>query len=70
MEISLELILLILPLILIDFGIKIYAIFDVLKPERQVKGMSRNAWIVVLAFISFTWIIYFMIGREDGDIET
>lgn len=70
MNITLEMILLALPLVLIELGVKIYAIVDVLKPGRNTKGLSKQAWIVVLAVISFSWILYFMIGREDGDIET
>lgn len=61
-----ELLPLLLPIVLIDIGFRIFAIVDILKEERQVKGNNKIIWILVVGLVSyFGWIIYFLIGRDD-----
>ncbi len=59
-----ELLPLLLPIVLIDVGFRIFAIIDMIKEERQVKG-NKMIWIFVVALVSFGWVFYFLIGRED-----
>jgi hypothetical protein len=56
---------LLIPIILIDLGFRIYAIIDILKEDQQVKGNNKIVWIVIVGFINFGWVIYFLFGRED-----
>lgn len=59
---------LLLPILLIDFAFKIYAVIDILKEDRRVKGdFSGNkiVWILVSVLINFGWAIYFLFGREE-----
>ena len=53
-----------LPLIIIQFGLMIFAIIDLVRRER-VKG-KKWIWALVILFINTIGpIIYFLAGRED-----
>lgn len=59
---------LLLPILLIDFAFKIYAVIDILKEDRKVKGNfngNKIVWILVSVLINFGWAIYFLFGREE-----
>lgn len=60
-----QIILLLLPLIFVELGMRIYTILDILKDERRVLGNKKIIWILVSGIVTFGWIIYFAIGRED-----
>jgi hypothetical protein len=60
-----QIILLLLPLIFVELGMRIYAILDILKDECHVLGNKKIIWILVSGIVTFGWIIYFAIGRED-----
>jgi len=60
-----ELLPLILPILLIDFGFKIYAFIDILKEDRRVRWDNKIIWIVISIVINFGWIFYFLFGREE-----
>jgi len=60
-----ELVPLLLPIILIDLGFRIYAIIDIIKDERKVRGNNKIIWLLVIALINFGWVVYFLIGRDD-----
>lgn len=61
-----KIILLLAPIILINYGLVIYCIIDILKYDRNVKGGNKLIWILVVALINmFGWIIYLMFGREE-----
>jgi hypothetical protein len=65
MEVILSLLPLLIPLFLLELGFRIYAILDIIKPERRVKGDNKIVWIIVIAAINFGWIFYLLLGRED-----
>ena len=56
---------LVIPLILIDLVFKIYAIVDILKEDRKVKGENKIVWILVAVLINYGWVIYFMFGKDE-----
>ncbi|HEY7846947.1 MAG TPA: PLD nuclease N-terminal domain-containing protein [Candidatus Limnocylindria bacterium] len=57
---------LILPLIVLQLGLLIWALIDLTRPERRVRGDSKLIWALVIIFISFFGpLLYFIIGRED-----
>ncbi len=66
---ALQLLLLLMPIALIELGFKIYAIIDIHKQERKVRHISKIAWTLIVALISFAWIVYLLIGRDDVTIE-
>ena len=54
-----------LPLVAIELGFRIYAIVDILKAERHVRFIPKKIWIGIVAIINFGWVIYLIAGRED-----
>lgn len=56
---------LLIPIILIDLGFRIFAIVDIIKEDRRVKGDNKIIWLLVIALINFGWVIYFFFGRDE-----
>ncbi len=60
-------ILLILPLAVIQIGLLVWGLWDLTRPERVVKGVSKPIWAVIILFISFIGpLLYFLFGREES----
>jgi hypothetical protein len=57
---------LIVPLILLQLGLLAFALYDLTRPERRVRGDNKLIWALVIIFVSlFGPLIYFLIGREE-----
>ncbi len=62
-----QLLLLLTPVILIEVGLIVFALRDLLRPERRVRGSSKLLWGIVIVFISLLGpIIYLAAGREEA----
>ena len=60
-----EIVLLLLPIFLIELGLIVFALRDLLRPERHVRGDSKLMWGLIIVFISLLGpIVYFVVGRE------
>ena len=58
---------LLLPVVLIQLGLMIAALFDLEKEERHVRGGSKLIWALVIVFLNiFGPILYFLAGREES----
>lgn len=67
MEQFIELLPLLLPLVLIQVGLAIYAL-TVLKKTDRVRFDSRLLWVLIIVFANLIGpILFLMIGREDDD---
>jgi len=65
-EIDIQLIALIIPLALVDLGLKVFAIYDLIKTDR-VSSDRKWLWAVIILVINlFGPLLYFLIGRR-GD---
>jgi glucose uptake protein GlcU len=61
-----QILLLVLPIIIIEVGLILFALRDLLKPERRVRGESKLMWGLIIVFISLLGpILYFVIGRSE-----
>ena len=61
-----QIILLLLPIILIELGLIIFALRDLIRPERRVRGDSKLMWGLIILFISlFGPILYLVVGRQE-----
>ncbi len=60
-----ELLPLLLPIILIDLGLKIYAFIDIMKEDRRVRWNNKVIWILICILVNFGWIFYFAFGRDE-----
>jgi len=60
-----------LPLIIVEIALLVYAILDVVKPERIVKGGNKTIWVLIIVFVNFIGpIIYLTVGREGAPWDT
>jgi hypothetical protein len=56
---------LLIPVLIIQFGLMVSAIIDLSKQEKT-RG-PKGVWILVILLINFIGpILYFVIGREEG----
>ncbi|MFL5717714.1 MAG: PLD nuclease N-terminal domain-containing protein [Chloroflexota bacterium] len=61
-----QIVLLLTPIIVIEIGLIIYALRDLLRPERTVRGESKLMWGLVIVFISLLGpILYLTVGRQE-----
>ncbi len=66
-----QLLLLLVPLVILQFGLLVIAVIDLLRDDRQVRGGNKGVWAVVIVFVSMIGpILYFLIGREDRPVDT
>ncbi len=57
---------LLVPIMLIEMGLLIFALLDLLKrPEEQLKG-SKTMWLLIVVLVNIIGpIVYFALGRKD-----
>ncbi len=62
-----ELLLLLTPVIVVELVLIVFALRDLVRPERRVRGNSKLLWGIVIVFISLLGpIIYLAAGREEA----
>ena len=62
-----QLLLLLVPLLLLQLGLLVFAIIDLLRDDRVVRGGNKGLWAVVIVFVNVIGpIIYLLVGRVDG----
>ncbi len=61
-----QILLLLTPVIVIEIGLILYALRDLLRPERTVRGESKLMWGLLICFISLVGpILYLTVGRRE-----
>jgi hypothetical protein len=61
-----QILLLVLPIVVIELGLIIFALRDLLRPERRVRGDSKLMWGLLIVFIGMLGpILYFVVGRQE-----
>jgi hypothetical protein len=62
-----QIIALVAPIVVIQLGLMIAALYDLEKNERRVRGDSKLVWAVVIVFVNVIGpILYFVVGREES----
>jgi ABC-2 type transport system ATP-binding protein len=62
--------LLVVPLVVIYFALLIFAVVDLLRDDRRVRGGNKGVWALIIVFINgFGPIIYFLFGRDERPVE-
>ena len=57
--------LLILPIVILEIALIVFALRDLVRPERSVRGDSKLLWgIVIVLFQLIGPVLYFVVGRE------
>ncbi len=52
------------PLVLVELTIRVFAIFDINRAERRTRGLDKLGWSLIVALVTFAWIVYFLAGRD------
>jgi hypothetical protein len=61
-----QILLLLLPIVVIEIGLIVFALRDLLRPERRVRGESKLMWGLLIVFISLLGpILYLTVGRLE-----
>ena len=65
-----EVVLLLGPLIVIEIALVVWALWDLTRPGRRVRGESRLMWALIILLVSTIGpILYFLVGRQEGTAE-
>ena len=60
----LKLLVLLSPLIIIELGVRIFALVHCVKHKKP--STAKTIWIIAIVLVSlFGWAAYFMFGRDD-----
>ena len=60
---------LLIPIVLLELGLLVWALLDVIRRER-VRGGNKVIWILVIVLINIIGpIVYFIFGREEDSSE-
>ena len=56
-----------IPLVLVQVALIVIGLYDLLRPERRVRGGSKLVWgIVIVIFSMIGPLVYFLFGREEA----
>ena len=56
-----------IPILLIQLGLLVWALYDLTRPTRRVKGDSKVVWALIIIFVNLIGpILYFLVGREEA----
>jgi ABC-2 type transport system ATP-binding protein len=59
--------LIVLPLVLIELGLMLFAVYDLFQEDRRVRGDSKIVWAFVIFFASVIGpLIYLFVGRDES----
>jgi len=62
------LLLLLAPLIVLELGLLVFALVDLLRPGRRVAGGSKLVWALVIVLIGTIGpLLYLVAGRREAD---
>lgn len=62
-----DILLLLIPILVIQVGLVILALRDLLQPDRRVRGDNKLVWGVIIVAVNLIGpIVYFAVGREES----
>src|ERR1035437_4135258 len=64
--------LVLLPILILQVGLMLYALYDLFQEDRRVRGDSKIMWALIIAFVNLLGpLLYFFVGRDDSrGVET
>lgn len=64
------LLLLVIPLVVLQVGLLVAAVVDLLPADRHVRGGSKGVWAMIIVFVNVIGpILYFLVGRVDTPVH-
>ena len=65
-----QLLLLLVPIVVVELGLAVWALYDLTRPGRRVRGDSRLMWGLIVLLVSLIGpILYFVVGRQESTGE-
>jgi hypothetical protein len=62
-----QIVALLAPIVIIQIGLMIAALYDLEKEERRVRGGSKLVWALVIVFVNVVGpLVYLIAGREEA----
>jgi hypothetical protein len=62
-----DILLLLIPILVIQLGLLVIALRDLLQPDRRVRGDSKLLWGVIIVAVNIIGpILYFAVGRDES----
>ena len=56
-----------IPLLILEIALIAFALYDLTRPERRVRGGSKVLWAVVIVIFQLLGpLLYFLVGREES----
>jgi Phospholipase_D-nuclease N-terminal len=66
-QLSISLLLILLPLVVIELGLVVFSLVDLFKPERRVIGDNKLVWALVIVVVGTIGpIVYLLAGRKEN----
>jgi hypothetical protein len=65
-----DLLTLLLPLVIIELGIRIYTIYYIMKLHKQdarFRFDSHVLWAIIVGLVNFGWVAFFIFGVVDDE---
>jgi predicted membrane-bound dolichyl-phosphate-mannose-protein mannosyltransferase len=57
---------LVIPIVIIQIALMVFALIDLEREERRVRGGSKVVWALIIVFVNVIGpIVYLTVGRED-----
>jgi hypothetical protein len=62
-----DILLLLIPILVIQLGLLVVALRDLLQPDRRVRGDSKLLWGMIIVAVNIIGpILYFAVGRDES----
>jgi hypothetical protein len=66
-QLSTNLLLILLPLVVIELGLVVFSLVDLFKPERRVIGDNKLVWALIIVLVGTIGpIVYLLAGRKQS----
>jgi hypothetical protein len=66
-QLTTNLVFILLPLVLIELGLVVFSLVDLLKPERRVVGNNKLVWALIIVLVGTIGpIVYLLAGRKQS----
>jgi hypothetical protein len=65
-QVSTNLLLILLPLVVIELGLVVFSLVDLFRPERRVVGNNKLIWALIIVLVGTIGpIVYLLAGRKQ-----